>query len=105
MTTSDSTLDQPLPRKQFSAFWPVLIALLTLAALQTAALVGTYKQRSQIEANIAQLSKAGDDIKKIDTALGAVSRDLLVLAETNANARQVVTEFQIRQNPDAKKQP
>ena len=89
--------------KQFSAFWPLLVILLTVLSLQVEGLSGTYKQRIQIRANIDQLSQKDGEVKKIDLVLSAVSSDLSKLAETNPNARQIVEEFQIHQQTGSTK--
>lgn len=85
--------------RQFSAFWPLLILLVTLVTLQAVAIYRTLQQKDLIAANVSQLEKVEDEAKKVDTVLGAFSRDLLTLAEKNTNAQRVVTDFQIRQNP------
>ena len=85
-------------RRKFSAFWPLLILFVTIIALQTQALIRVYDQRKQFEANLKQLAEVQTEAKKVDTALGAISRDLLGLADKNTNAQRVVADFQIRQN-------
>lgn len=82
----------------FSAFWPLAILFVTLIALQVTSLNQAAEQRTQIEQNIKTLSEKDTQITQIDTVLGSVSRDLLQLATANPVAKQLVTEFQIRQN-------
>ena len=94
MSDSNST---PASRK-FSAFWPLLILLITILALQIQGLFRVYDQRKQFENNLKQLAQVETEAKKVDVALGAISRDLLDLAEKNTNAQRVVADFQIRQN-------
>lgn len=82
----------------FSAFWPLTILFVTLIALQVTSLNQAAEQRTQIEQNIKTLSEKDTQITQIDTVLGSVSRDLLQLAAANPVAKQLVAEFQIRQN-------
>lgn len=102
---NDLSSNGPVKRSAFSAFWPLTILLLTLLGLQILALVRTFDQRKQLEANIEQLQKVEAEANRVDAALGAVSRDLLDLAVKNTNARRVVTDFQIRQNASATNAP
>jgi len=94
-----SETPQKNPR-QFSAFWPLFILLATVVTLQAVSIQRTLNQRQQIEANVKQLEKVEEEAKKVDTVLGAFSRDLLTLASQNTNAQRIVTDFQIRQNAD-----
>lgn len=99
--TSSSEANGPLQRRKFTAFWPLAILLVTIITLQVQSIVRSYEQRTQIEANLVQLKQVQEEAKKVDMALGAVSRDLLTLSEKNTNALRVVTDFQIRQNQNA----
>jgi len=89
----------------FSAFWPLTILFVTLIALQASSLSQAFEQRSQIEQNIKTLSEKEKQISQIDTVLGAVSKDLLQLAVSNPVAKQLVGEFQIRQNAETPAAP
>ncbi len=83
-------------------FWPCLIVFVCLAVDYGFRLSEQLEQRTQLtNARLMQAQNQGAlaQVQQLNTRLEALSLDLIALAQTNAAARQIVQEFNIRWNP------
>ena len=95
----DSALRAPAHR---SPFWICLIVFLLLAVDYGFRMSNLLGQRSQLnQARLMQEQNAGAlaQARQLEARLEALSLDLLQVAQTNASAKRVVQDFNIRWTP------
>src|SRR5690349_17857668 len=82
--------------------WPCVVVFICLAADYGYRLSDQLEQRTQLtNAKLMQAQNQGAlaQAQTLNARLEALSLDLIALAQTNAAARQIVQEFNIRWNP------
>jgi hypothetical protein len=84
-----------------SAFLPVLIVFVTFTVLNLVQLYGILQARTRLAANYTQLTPVVGRAQQVAGVLEKVSRDVLSLAPTNANAEKIRKEFGIQDNAAA----
>jgi hypothetical protein len=87
-------------------FWVCLLVFALLAADTGFRLANSVRQRGQLDQaqlvqaqNVGRMSSTLSQLPQIEAKLQALSVELVQLAKTNANAAQLVREFNIQWNP------
>jgi hypothetical protein len=83
-------------------FWICFILFLLLACdygFRFANLMDQRQRLNQAMLNLAQNSGTLEQAQELERRLESLSLELLEIAKTNANARQIVRDFNIQWNP------
>jgi hypothetical protein len=89
-------------------FWVCFIVFFLLACDYSFRLVNILDQRERLNEamlNQARNSSALTQAQELERRLESLSLDLLQVAQTNANARQIVQDFNIQWNPSTPATP
>ena len=81
----------------YSAFWPVLIVLISIGIVQAYHFSGTLEARKQMKETREQVQKVLPNAKSINDAVENVGRDLIALSDGKSNeAAKIIAEFNIQ---------
>jgi TolA-binding protein len=101
-------LRPPESAARYSPFWACLLVFALLAADTAFRLVGSARQRKQLDAlmlqqqqEIGRLRPLLQQLGEVEGRLQGLSLELLQMAQTNATASQIVREFGIQWTPAA----
>ena len=84
--------------KTYSPFWALGLVFATLIFLQAWYVKEDFRQRSQINADSAQLKGLVGKAQTISVTTESVGRELVALAATSTEASNIITEFKIQVN-------
>ena len=91
--------------KTYSPFWALGLVFATLIFMQAWYVKEDFKQRSQINADSAQLKGLVGQAQTISDTTEAVGRELVALSAGSEEARKIIAEFkiQITKPPESEK--
>jgi len=81
-----------------------MMVFLTLIAMQTAYVIGDFRERAQIRATQAELAKTLSAAQQINQTTEALGKELIELADAkSAEAAKIVAEMNIKVNAPPEK--
>ncbi len=93
------------PQARHSPFWSCLVVFSALFIANFYQTIGFFQTRSELQKARASASQLLPNVRvlrgQLEPRLHDFTLDLLQLANTNDAARQLITQFQIRWNPQA----
>jgi hypothetical protein len=94
----------PAPARSYSAFYPILVVFIALAAMHVVYLFADLNERAQIKRARAELAPLGSQAARLMKIVDDLRRDLVALAgANNAEAAKIVTDFKLKTNQPAAK--
>jgi hypothetical protein len=93
-----SPAQRPVPQFPFAAIFIVFAAF---AMVQAFTLRAAWKQRVQLRATQAELRKLMPLAQQVNQLAEQVGQDLISLSSNSAEARKILTEFNIKTNRSA----
>ncbi|NJK91315.1 MAG: hypothetical protein HC904_05470 [Blastochloris sp.] len=91
--------------RHYTAFWPLFIVLTTVLLISGTELLGLLNQRQEIRHAIRQLEEPVQQSKVISGTLARLSRELILLSSSSAEARKIVQDFGIQFSPGEASNP
>ena len=83
-------------QNSYNAFLPLAIITTALCVMLSMQIYQMLAQRAFLKQNIAKLQPAIQEARVISGTVSQLSRELLLLSSTSAEAKKIVQEFQIR---------
>ena len=101
MNETNASYETPASSEPVSCVWPLVVVLGALLIVNSVQFISILRERSAVQQVTANADRAVARYKTVSDKLENLAKDLMRLSLTNADAKEIVTQFNIQMNQPA----